>query len=126
MKIGELARATGLSTSGIRFYEAKGLIPEGNRQPNGYRDYPESTLHALLRIQQARAFGFSLDEILAATPADGISALGCDDILEKLNQKLVEVDKHLSMVVDAKQRLVDAIAMYKKRKAAMGGNPTAR
>lgn len=118
MKIGELARATGMSTSGIRFYETKGLIPQGGRQPNGYRDYPEATLHALLRIQRARAFGFSLDEILAAAPAEGISALGCDDILDKLNQKLVEADKHLAMVAEAKQRLVDAIAMYEERRRA--------
>ena len=116
MKIGELARATGLSTSGVRFYEEKGLIPPGKRQVNGYRDYPESTVESLLLIQQAQNFGFSLDEILAAIPPDGIGALHCDDVRAKLKQKLVEVDQHLSMVTAAKRRLVDAIAMYEERK----------
>ena len=39
MKIGELARRTGLAPSRIRFYEASGLIA-AQRQSNGYRDYP--------------------------------------------------------------------------------------
>lgn len=39
MKIGELARRTGLAASRIRFYEEAGLLVV-QRQANGYRDYP--------------------------------------------------------------------------------------
>ena len=38
MKIGEIAKAAGVSTSRIRFYERKGIIPPGARGSNGYRD----------------------------------------------------------------------------------------
>ena len=51
MRIGELAQATGLRTSGIRFYEAQGLLPAPVRRGNGYRDYPASTVTTLQMIQ---------------------------------------------------------------------------
>ena len=38
MKIGELARRSGLAASTIRFYESKGLLKAVSRQSNGYRD----------------------------------------------------------------------------------------
>ena len=40
MKIGELAKATGLSTKTIRFYESEGLIPDPPRTGSGYRVGP--------------------------------------------------------------------------------------
>ncbi|EIY2514690.1 TPA: MerR family DNA-binding transcriptional regulator, partial [Pseudomonas aeruginosa] len=43
MKIGELAKLTGLATSRIRFYEASGLI-RSQRKANGYRDYAADTV----------------------------------------------------------------------------------
>jgi DNA-binding transcriptional MerR regulator len=39
MKIGELAKRTGLATSKIRFYETQELITPVQRQANGYREY---------------------------------------------------------------------------------------
>ncbi|MCV4047116.1 MerR family DNA-binding transcriptional regulator, partial [Pseudomonas aeruginosa] len=46
MKIGELAKLTGLATSRIRFYEASGLI-RSQRKANGYRDYAADTVWIL-------------------------------------------------------------------------------
>ena len=45
MRIGELAKRTGLAASRIRFYEASGLITSVARKANGYRDYsPEAVV----------------------------------------------------------------------------------
>ena len=44
MKIGELARESGLTATRIRFYESAGLIPKAERRPNGYRHYPRETV----------------------------------------------------------------------------------
>lgn len=66
MRIGQLAKRSGLSRDTIRFYERKGLIasrPEPNAT-NSYRDYPEDLLEALEWIAQAQAAGLTLDELL--------------------------------------------------------------
>jgi len=47
MRIGELARRSGLTTSRIRFYEAKGLLNVVSRKANGYREYPADALMIL-------------------------------------------------------------------------------
>ena len=41
MRIGELSRRTGISTSRIRFYEKHDVLPEPIRDENGYRTYPD-------------------------------------------------------------------------------------
>lgn len=62
MRIGELARESGLAVETIRYYEKEGLIAAPPRSPSGYRDYPPLTLHYLNFIRSAKAVGFSLKE----------------------------------------------------------------
>ncbi len=54
MRIGELARLSGLTASRIRFYEAAGLILAVERQANGYRDYPPEAVWILEIIASAQ------------------------------------------------------------------------
>ena len=70
MRIGELARRSGLSASRIRFYEAKGLLNVASRKANGYREYPADALMILGIIIGAQRTGFSLDEIRQISELD--------------------------------------------------------
>ncbi len=63
MRIGELARRSGLTTKALRFYEQAGVLPEPERQPSGYRDYDESALARLRFVRAAQAAGLTLAEI---------------------------------------------------------------
>ncbi len=47
MRIGELSRRTGISTSRIRFYEKHDVLPKPIRDENGYRTYPDTALKIL-------------------------------------------------------------------------------
>ena len=63
MKIGELARRSGMAASRIRFYESMGLIEPVRRRAGGHRDYPAEALARLERILGAQRAGCSLEEI---------------------------------------------------------------
>ena len=70
MKIGELAKRTGLAASKIRFYEDIGLLKLVQRKANGYRSYPPEAELALNLIVKGQQAGFSLDELQKLVPAN--------------------------------------------------------
>lgn len=63
MKIGELARKSGIAASAIRFYEEQGLLAPVSRTPSGYRQYASNAPDRLKLIQGAKRLGFSLEVI---------------------------------------------------------------
>lgn len=62
MTIGELARATELAPSAIRYYEQEGLLP-APRRAGGRRVFDENAVPQLIFIQVAKEAGFTLEEI---------------------------------------------------------------
>lgn len=64
MKIGHVAKATGLSVKSIRYYHDIGLV-KGQRGSNGYREYNPSHVEALSFIHHCRSLGFTLDDCRA-------------------------------------------------------------
>ena len=62
MPIGEVAERAGMSASRIRFYEARGLLPEPERAA-GKRRYGEEAIRRLAIIDAAQRVGFTLEEI---------------------------------------------------------------
>ena len=109
MRIGELARRSELSTSRIRFYEARGLLPKADRRDNGYRDYAEAAVETLRLIQGAQELGFSLGEIKRGLAQAGAQPPPKDEMLEALRRKLASLDRHIGEVTLRRQRIIDLI-----------------
>ena len=63
LTIGQLAKMTSTTSVTIRYYEKQGLIPKSKRSQGGYRLYPEGLISRFHFIQNAKAVGFSLEEI---------------------------------------------------------------
>jgi DNA-binding transcriptional MerR regulator len=63
MKIGQVAKRTGLTVDAIRFYEKSGLLGRPARTEGGYRLYHEREVADLEFIQKSQQLGFSLNEI---------------------------------------------------------------
>ncbi len=70
LDIAEVARASGVPASAIRFYEEKGLVASIGRR-GARRLFEPSILERLSLIALGRAAGFSLDEILAMFATSG-------------------------------------------------------
>ena len=60
MKIGELARASGLTTKTIRYYELEGLLPRPPRTATGYRMYASGDVQRLRFVASANRVGLTL------------------------------------------------------------------
>lgn len=63
MKIGEVAKETGISISNIRFYEKKGLLNPRRQEESGYREYDEEDVRQLKEIMLLRKLGISIESI---------------------------------------------------------------
>jgi DNA-binding transcriptional MerR regulator len=62
LAIGEVAGRVGMSTSRIRYYERRGLLPEPGRVA-GKRRYTQDVFRRLAIIDAAQRVGFTLEEI---------------------------------------------------------------
>ncbi|PLV18663.1 MerR family transcriptional regulator [Pseudomonas guariconensis] len=91
MKIGELAKITGLAPSRIRFYEASGLIQAVERKANGYRDYDADAVWVLEMITSAQAAGFTLEQIRHLMPVNA-NGWRHDELLDGLKRKVEEIE----------------------------------
>jgi len=93
MRIGELARRSGLSARMLRYYEEAGLLRPA-RTASGYRDYGEAELEAARRIRLLGASGLTVEAIRRLLPCmrtgDGPLFEGCDEIRETLRQAIRE------------------------------------
>jgi DNA-binding transcriptional MerR regulator len=118
MKIGELARRTGLSASRIRFYEASGLI-EARRLGNGYRDYPEQAVRALEIITCGQQAGFSLEEMRKLTSASGEGAARHDLLLASLKRKVAEIEALQLRLAQNRAQLLAVIAGMQSKPQGM-------
>lgn len=67
MRIGELARRTGVSERSLRYYEEQKLLTAG-RTPGGHRDYAEPAVDRVIQIQELFAAGLCSRKIVHILP----------------------------------------------------------
>ena len=120
MRIGELARRSGLSTSRIRFYEARGLLNLVVRKANGYREYPPDTLIVLGIIVGAQRTGFSLDEIKQILPAD-LGNWRRGELRDALRRKVAHIEQMEKRLSQSKNQLCALILKIEGDQDGMGG-----
>ncbi|WP_081952235.1 MerR family transcriptional regulator [Kitasatospora phosalacinea] len=109
MRIGEAARASGVSARSLRHYEDEGLIVPG-RFDNGFRDYCQSTIDRVLVIRSLLESGLPVRLIREALPgpADATGAgTGPAD------------EEFLREVRDHRDRLAARIAVLGEQRAAL-------
>lgn len=70
MRIGELAKVTGVSTRALRYYEEQGLL-SAVRLGNGYREYDDQAARRVAFIQDLYSAGLPSEVIREIIPCAG-------------------------------------------------------
>ncbi|MBB5606351.1 MULTISPECIES: MerR family transcriptional regulator [unclassified Janthinobacterium] len=125
MKIGELARQSGLNASRIRFYEARGLLHAVVRGENGYRSYPPEALQVLRIITGAQRAGFSLEEIRKLIPAD-LSNWDQEELLQALRRKVTDIAAMEEQLRQSRAEIERLLVVIAARPPDMTCNDNAR
>lgn len=111
LSIGALSRRTGVKVPTIRFYEARGLIPDPGRKEGCQRRYGNAEAARLAFVAHARQLGFDLDAIaeliaLQESPFDahgevhGIAMARLDEVRDRIG-RLRRLERELARVVQA-------------------------
>ncbi|MEU5875018.1 MerR family transcriptional regulator [Glycomyces sp. NPDC047369] len=67
MRIGELAKRTGVSVRSLRYYEERELLAS-ERTPGGHREYAEKAVDRVIRIQVLFAAGLDSATVASVLP----------------------------------------------------------
>jgi DNA-binding transcriptional MerR regulator/protein-tyrosine-phosphatase len=116
MNISTLARRAGISASGVRWYEAAGILPPPRRGTNGYRLFTESDLSRLKLILTLRRLGLGPEEAgqlakrcLDGTALDPELAAALDDQRRRIAEQREELERLEIELVDL-ETTIDAAA----------------
>ncbi|WP_299493762.1 MerR family DNA-binding protein [uncultured Shewanella sp.] len=97
MKIGEVAKATGLTVKSIRYYHDIGLVT-GQRNINGYREYNDAHVEALSFIHHCRTLGFALDDCRALLDLKINQARHAKDVKALATQHLNAISEKITQL----------------------------
>lgn len=107
MKIGQLARETGIKVETIRYYEKVGLLRSPERTSGNYRDYSVQDLKRLSFIRHARRLGFLVEDVrslLDLADERGAASAGAEQIAAK---HLVAVEDKLARLERLRSQLIN-------------------
>ena len=93
VSIGQLAKAAGVSSRTIRYYEELGILPQPRRSPGGTRMYPREYGGYIAAALALKDLGFRLDEVkpLARLAAGRSVSKGQRDAAARLVEDKIEV-----------------------------------
>ncbi len=103
-----VADTVGLPTRTVRYYDQIGLVSPSQRTGAGYRLYDAEDEGKLRFVRQAKALGFTLDDIRQLI---GAAESGCGRVVPEvdrlLEEKVAEIDHRIGELRSFRQRLVD-------------------
>lgn len=103
--IGEVANATGISISTLRYYDREGMFPDMERSNGGIRVFSDTEINTLRVIECLKSSGMSIKSIkeFLIWCKEGDSSLG--KRREMFHDRLEEVEKQIAALQKTKNML---------------------
>jgi DNA-binding transcriptional MerR regulator len=120
LKIGDVARLSGIGIEALRFYEKSGLLEKPARTESGYRMYGRDVLDRLAFIKQSQTLGFSLDEIRTIVADARTGKSPCDEVREIVRNRLEELDERMREMRRYRKELAETLEEWDKKGQAPG------
>jgi MerR family copper efflux transcriptional regulator len=95
LKIGDVARMTGLTIDTVRFYEKERLLGTVRRNA-GIRRYDHDAVRRLEFVRRAARLGFSLAEIRGLLSLRVSTRTSCEVVQQRAEAKLADLDARIA------------------------------
>ncbi len=113
LKIGELAKQTGLSVGTLRYYSDLGVLHPVQRGNNGYRYYSLDASQQVEFIKKAQSLGFTLEEIKQILDVRDRGEKPCSLVQSLLNQKIEQLEIQIKQMTLFKAELEEYRTAWK-------------
>ncbi len=114
LKIGDVARQSGIGIEALRFYERSGLLGRPGRTPSGYRVYDAAVLQRLDFIKRGQVLGFSLEEIKRIIADKQAGKSPCLEVREIVRHRLEELDERMKEMRRYRRELGGALTKWEE------------
>jgi len=112
LRIGQVAQRAGVSTDTIRYYERLGLLPNPQRSPAGYREYPEIIVNRIALVRNAMRFGFSLLEIRGFLRVREAGGKPCHQVRHAAQTILDRVDQQIAELTATRETMRETLLKW--------------
>lgn len=108
MRIGELARRTGVTTRALRYYEEQNLLI-ADRSDSGQRHYSDAAVDRVRVIRELFTAGLSSKTIADLTPSV-VDGMATPELLDRLAAERARIDEHIADLTHTRDRLDSVVA----------------
>ncbi|MBD1873227.1 heavy metal-responsive transcriptional regulator [Nodosilinea sp. FACHB-131] len=106
LKIGDVAKQTGIAVGALRYYESLGIL-HSERGDNGYRYYSPTAVHQVQFIKKAQALGFSLEDVGDVLNVHQRGDVPCGFVQSLLQDKIQQLEDQIQQMTAFKADLED-------------------
>lgn len=99
LKVGDLARRTGLTVRTLHHYDEVGLLKPSGRSDAGYRLYSQADVQRLHGIQTMRQMGLALSDIAELLAGEGVAPQRI------IGQQIRALDQQITQATELRGRL---------------------
>jgi DNA-binding transcriptional MerR regulator len=123
LRIGSLARQSGLSPDTLRHYERLGILKPARRTQVGYREYDGSAVARVALVQRALDCGFTLAELADVLRKRERGEAPCRRVRELVAAKLARTEREIERMRESCEALRRTLADWDRR---LAGTPRGR
>jgi len=112
LRIGEVARRTGLPVKTIRYYCDEGLLQPKARSESGYRLFDEENLAELTIIRSLRAMDVSIPELARILEVRRAGVCNCSVLKDSIAAKMESINLRIAELAAMKEELARLLGSW--------------
>jgi MerR family copper efflux transcriptional regulator len=112
LRIGEVARRTGLPVKTIRYYCDEGLLQPKTRSAAGYRLFDEENLAELAIIRALRAMDVSIPELARILEVRRAGVCNCSALKDSIAAKMESINMRIYELATMKDELARLLGSW--------------
>lgn len=112
LRIGEVARRTGLPVKTIRYYCDEGLLQPRARSESGYRLFDEENLAELTIIRSLRAMDVSIPELARILEVRRAGVCNCSVLKDSIEAKMESINLRIDELAAMKEELARLLGSW--------------